>query len=230
MQTHLTRSVGLKFIARSSIQGGISLKEASFLRDFILENRPSLALEIGVGKGASALILTEALAEVGGRLYGIDPDQIEGHGSAALNLLRDHGLESHFELLPFPCHLGAPQLLSRDLRFDFVFIDGMHTFEFKIVDWFFADKLCRVGGHIAFHDLTFPSTKKVLKAALLSGRYRLIETPSLHLPPFIRQFRRLGSLVRRRPLWNYRPNGGCNLALLEKTSDTATQWDFYRDF
>ena len=36
--------------------------------------------------------------------------------------------------------------------FDFIFIDGWHTFDYTLVDMFYADRLLRIGGYLLIDD------------------------------------------------------------------------------
>lgn len=44
--------------------------------------------------------------------------------------------------------LAMPRLLQAGRKFDFCFVDGMHLFDYTLIDLFYADLLVRVGGII----------------------------------------------------------------------------------
>ena len=77
--------------------------------------------------------------------------------------------------------------------YDLVFIDGKHTFDFALVDFFYADLLVRVGGYVAFDDLWMPSILRAVNFVLRNRDYALHPVPeggaSLR--------RRAGRFVRR---------------------------------
>ena len=59
---------------------------------------------------------------------------------------------------------AMPELLKKEEEnFDFIFIDGWHTFDYTLVDFFYADKLLRKGGIIIIDDATHLGVKKCLK-------------------------------------------------------------------
>jgi len=58
---------------------------------------------------------------------------------------------------------ALPQLLEKyEAQFDFIFIDGWHTFDHTLLDCFYATRLLRVGGVLAIDDVSFPSVKRVV--------------------------------------------------------------------
>jgi hypothetical protein len=48
-------------------------------------------------------------------------------------------------------------------RVDFAFIDGWHTFDFALVDFFFIDRISSVGGVVVFDDANWPAIRKVCR-------------------------------------------------------------------
>jgi predicted O-methyltransferase YrrM len=164
------------------VTGTISLPEAQYIQELIINNEFSTCLETGVAYGASTVAICSALAvlETQGRSvkhYGIDPCQIEIYKGAAVAALQECGLEHIFELCDGPSHLMLPRLIERHITVDFVFIDGMHTFDYTLIDLFFADKLLRPGGIICLHDMDMPSKKKA--ARYLMGHRKYIRLASL---------------------------------------------------
>jgi predicted O-methyltransferase YrrM len=164
------------------VTGTISLPEAQYIQELIINNEFSTCLETGVAYGASTVAICSALAvlETQGRSvkhYGIDPCQIEIYKGAAVAALQECGLEHIFELCDGPSHLMLPRLIERHMTVDFVFIDGMHTFDYTLIDLFFADKLLRPGGIICLHDMDMPSKKKA--ARYLMGHRKYIRLASL---------------------------------------------------
>ena len=215
---------------RGGILGGVLLVEAKVLADLVVSERLSSCLEIGVANGASALALDQAVSEIDGSLEGIDPEQLTAHGSAAIKLLGRFGLASRFVLHPQPTHFAGPKLLEAGRKFDLVFIDGMHNFEFKSLDAFYSDRLLRVGGLLALHDATFQSTKKVIKLLMTTGRFEEVETPSLHLSIWSKLRRLVGAIARGRTYCLFWPNGFANLVVLRKRSEGEVPWDFFKNF
>lgn len=55
-----------------------------------------------------------------------------------------------------------PKVIERGVTVDFAFIDGMHTFDYTLIDLFFCDKLLRPGGIMCVHDMNLPGKKRAL--------------------------------------------------------------------
>ena len=53
------------------------------------------------------------------------------------------------------------QLLGK--QFDLIFIDGFHTFDYTLVDLFYAILLCRIGGIIVIDDIKHAGVAQLIK-------------------------------------------------------------------
>lgn len=111
--------VGVVYSARS----GMRIDEKLYLYAFARGFRPERALEIGVGKGGSASIITNAMEEVGhGKLVGVDPTP---------NLIvKWKNLHGRYTLIAKPSPDAIPE--AREAAggpFDFVLIDGLHFYD-----------------------------------------------------------------------------------------------------
>jgi predicted O-methyltransferase YrrM len=155
------------------LHSNIGEAEGKFIQDVIRDLKPKCSIEIGCAYGVSSLFICEALADVGAeRHIIIDPYQLgSGHrgpdsgyeGIGLLNLKRaglDRIVDFHAEL-SFRC---LPRLLEQGVMVDFAFVDGMHTFDYAFVDFFFLDKMLRPGGVIIFDDYSiYPSIHKLCR-------------------------------------------------------------------
>ena len=70
-----------------------------------------------------------------------------------------------------PAPASWPKLLARNEKIDFAFLDGQHTFDYVLVDFFYVDKILSVGGIIVFDDLQYPSVRKVCRYVLTNLCY-----------------------------------------------------------
>jgi predicted O-methyltransferase YrrM len=220
----------LQHLRQNPLRGAVTPEEAETLFRLVLDRECLKCLEIGVANGGSALALAQAVKKIGGTLDGIDPCQLNEHNSAGIELLRRFSLDDVFTLHPQPTHLAAPKLLEAEIVFDLVFIDGMHSFEFKALDAFYADRLLRKGGLLVMHDAGFSSTKKVHRMIETTGRFKIVETPLLHLGLAKKLRRILGALSKRKSYPFRWPNGGANMLVLEKISNKEVAWDFFKNF
>lgn len=212
------------------IMGAVSKIEARTLAAVILEYNCQKSFETGVANGISTLAITQAIALTNGHHYGIDPYQFTYHKGTALNLLAEHDLLDYFTLCEGSTHLEAPKLLSKHDEFDFAFIDGMHTFDYKFIDFFYADKLLKAGGLLVFHDSLLPSVKKIFRFIKKNKKYRVLTTPELQPNLSKKAKYMLAAFIKGKPYWYEWNNNFCNLLVLQKICDIELPWYHFEDF
>ncbi|HUL22704.1 MAG TPA: class I SAM-dependent methyltransferase [Thermodesulfobacteriota bacterium] len=147
-------------------------------------------LEIGCAYGLSSLHICSALStRESARHVIIDPVQhAYWHGVGVYNLKRA-GF-TFFELIERPSEFILPELAQREAgTYDLVFIDGVHTFDHTLLDFFYANQLIRIGGYIVLDDCTTGSISKVVSYVSQYPCYRL-------LPQFSRNLDRKSPLAR----------------------------------
>jgi predicted O-methyltransferase YrrM len=168
------------------LDDAIDAETGALLQRLIHERPPAVTLEIGPAYGISALFICEALRDVGGRRHiTMDPVQSTTWKGIGLRHLRDAGFSSIVEFREQYSQDALPQLAAAGVRVDFAFIDGTHTFDQKLVDFFFVDRLLNVGGVVAFDDCGWPSIRQVCRFIATNRRYRACGTTSGHGMPGI---------------------------------------------
>ncbi|HTZ40595.1 MAG TPA: class I SAM-dependent methyltransferase [Syntrophales bacterium] len=221
------------------INSQISIEEGLFLQRIIREIQPRVSLEIGVAFGVSSMFICEALREVGahrhicidiGPLRKRETGELDRYGLGLLNLERC-GYGNMIESYEMPSELALPELLQEGRKVDFVFIDGWHSFDHCLLDFFYANRLLNVGGAVAFHDA---DGKPVMKAIRCVSRY-----PAYRLLGEVRKRRVIGAAHRQgiRVLGGYvldllrllQPNPPTCVALRKVAEDERT-WSWYKDF
>jgi predicted O-methyltransferase YrrM len=168
--------------SHKSITGAVTVHEGVRMARQIMERGFLTTLETGVAFGVSTLAICLALEEAGQSTsvhFGVDPDQTAVHKGAALSLLQEHGIAHRFQLLEGCTHEVLPSLLARGVKIDFAFVDGWHTFDYTLLDFFYVDKLLRSGGLVSFHDCHYGGVlarakRKVINFALSHRHYRLL--------------------------------------------------------
>ena len=161
------------------LAGAVTEGEANYLYDLINREDLKRTLETGVANGLSTLAMALAAQNIGGHHIGIDPCQITEHKETAVVLLEEFDVNKNFTLMDGPAHTEMPKLIDQDRQFDLIFVDGMHLFDYKLVDVFFADMLLRDGGWLLLHDLLIPSVKKTLRYLIQHRDYEMTRTPNL---------------------------------------------------
>ena len=70
---------------------------------------------------------------------------------------------------PFPELAGDRQTIQ------FAYVDGWHTFDYALLDFFYIDKMLAPGGVVAFNDCALPSVRRVMRFVTAHRRYRDID-------------------------------------------------------
>jgi predicted O-methyltransferase YrrM len=168
-----TRADGAKVVLHSTT----TREEGEALQRLIRAYKPDVTLEVGLAFGISALFICEALAEIGGRAHiAIDPLQ-RGWDNLGLRHLEQAGFRSFVEHIEAPSHRALPALEAAGRRIDFAFIDGWHTFDYAMVDFFYIDLLLRPGGVLVLDDAwSYPSIRKLARYIVKHRRYKPIAT------------------------------------------------------
>ena len=131
------------------------------LTRIVRDNGARTVIEIGMAFGASSLAILAGLPD-DGRLISIDPFQ-DDYGRAGRLLVERSTRAAAHTLIEAPDYLALPRLLEQGVVADLVYIDGMHTFDYVALDAFYAGKLLKVGGIMAFNDCGFRSIHKFLR-------------------------------------------------------------------
>jgi predicted O-methyltransferase YrrM len=163
------------------LKSGISRKEGEVILNIVKNNQFKKTIEIGCAYGISSLYICSGSAGIYKSCHTIiDPFQKEWDYIGIENLKRA-GLTS-FELIEKLSEIALPQLLEKNEKFEFCFIDGWHTFDHVMIDFFYLNRLIDVGGVIVFHDVNMPSINKLLRYIFNYPSYEIIESVKFHQP------------------------------------------------
>jgi Methyltransferase domain len=142
---------------------GMMTSELKILAELVQTSRAKAVLEIGMAFGSSTLAILEALKALpDAHLTSVDPFQMhptapdggvgEGYGGVGLRNVQQAGFDNRHTWIGLPDYLALPKLAQEGRRFDFIFIDGYHSFDYAMLDFFFSDLLLVPGGMVVFHD------------------------------------------------------------------------------
>jgi predicted O-methyltransferase YrrM len=205
------------------LEDEISAVHATALYSAVKKERPRLVVEVGMAFGISTLAILTALEEIGGggRLISIDPQQTGDYQSIGLNNLIRAGLLHRHRLVETKSHLALPGLLNENCRIQFSYVDGWHTFDYTLVDFFYLDKMTEVGGVIAFNDCGWRAVDRVTRFVQTHRDYRQID---VGLKKDYRGRNPVKTLLHRL--------GGFDRAdrYFRKISDFEPNWNFYARF
>lgn len=221
------------------INSEISYLEGLFLEEIIRDIKPEVSLEIGVAFGVSSLFICGAMAETGGYKHiavDIGPikkqgiEELDRFGLALYNLQRC-GYERILEPWVSSSELALPEMLRRGQRIQFAFIDGWHSFDHTLVDFFYVNKMLDVGGVVVFHDAVHPNVAKVVRCVRTYPSYRLYGHALKPKPVFTTSRRGVGRAVAyllftMRKLKTFKPN----CVALQKIAEDRREWTWFKDF
>jgi predicted O-methyltransferase YrrM len=143
------------------LHSALGREAASKVSELVTSYEVKESLEIGMAMGVSAV----AMLGAGSRVTSIDPFQNvrggEGWGGVGIQTVKRAGFEGNHELLEEPSHQALPRLLVEGKKYDLILIDGWHSFDFVMVDVFYADLLLRDGGILILDDVEMASVNLV---------------------------------------------------------------------
>lgn len=139
--------------------------EGRHLYDLIYRNRFTSTLEVGCAMGASAVWMCQAHVDLAmqGQHVSIDPNQTTQYLNIGRKNVQDAGSGHHHSVIELPSYRALPKLLDEGRQFELVFVDGWHTFDYTLVDFFLADLLIPIHGVIVVDDIKHPSVTKTIR-------------------------------------------------------------------
>jgi predicted O-methyltransferase YrrM len=221
---------------RHRLAASMKSEEYDRLRELLLQLQPEATLEIGMANGESSLVICQALENRSlSRHVAIDPFESSVWDGQGVKRIHEAGLSDRIELIEEFDYLALPRLVVEKRSFDFVLIDGWHSFDYAFIDLFYADLLLRPGGIVAIHDTGWPSVYKVCRFLETHKPYeRLSPPPAVIIPSlFGRIARRIKQVLggysvyrasqRRRTEW-------FSLAVYRKREDYQVPSKFFVEF
>jgi predicted O-methyltransferase YrrM len=212
------------------IHSNIPPAYAEALYEIVLQGGPAVVLEVGMAFGVSSLAILSALRDGNreGRLISIDPVQSSDWKGCGLAAIARARLGERHELIEDYDYNALPRLLAAGLRIDFAYIDGWHTFDYALVDWWYVDKMLTVDGIVGFNDCSWRAVDKVIRFVLSHRKYTEID---VGLPVTLAGYSRKRELLRRltfgrKEQWYRRHED----RYLKKTANWEPRWDFFAPF
>lgn len=158
------------------LDSNIDEQEGKFLEGLIKGQKSFNTIEIGCAMGISSLYICSTLEELSVKHHTIiDPMQSSDWGNIGKANLDRAGID-FYEIIEQPSELALPALLTQQKQYDFGFIDGWHTFDHTLIDFFYLNRLVKVGGIIVIDDISFAGIKKLMRYLLNYPAYEWIGT------------------------------------------------------
>ena len=156
------------------LNSGIDEKEGEFIKNIINKYNPKNTIEIGCQYGISSLYICSSIEKIKGSHHTIiDPFQKSSCHNIGIFHLQRLGYD-FFNLIEKPSEIALPELLSLGKKYDFGFIDGFHTFDHTLIDFFYLNRLINIGGIIIIDDVGLPSIKKLMRYILNYPCFELV--------------------------------------------------------
>jgi predicted O-methyltransferase YrrM len=229
---------------RVGIHSGVDAESGRVLRRAIELASPQLGCEVGLAFGVSTLYILEAMKQFGGgRLIGMDPAQHDptwrGMG---LHNIRRAGLSDRYEFHESTSQSVLPRLAAEGKRIQFAFVDGWHTFDHTLVDFFYLDQMMDIGGVLVLDDVGYPALQRLAHFIMTNRAYTYFDGAARPAPSGWRnQLKRrvqraLNPLVRddRTPseptLRLEAPVNSCQLIALQKRDHDRRRFDHFVHF
>jgi predicted O-methyltransferase YrrM len=228
-----------------ALHAEVSREEGELLASLILKYSFTRTLEVGCAYGISSLYISDALARLERPVKHtiIDPFQNTACHGAGVASLERAGFR-FFELVEKPSELALPALLAEGRTFQFAFIDGWHTFDHTLLDFFYINRLLEEGGVVAIDDVDMPGVRKVARYISNYPNYRLVTATHNQRPTLKRRIvegavrltagllpRRLKGVFSdawRRP--DYPMGINASLVAFQKTGPDSRPWDWFAEF
>ena len=208
----------------------IEASTAEALYRHVRTQQPRVAVEVGMANAISSLAILTALEEIGGagELISIDPNQSTQWRDCGRASVARAGLSHRHRVLEKPDSLALPELLAAHTRVDFGYIDGWHTFDYALVDFWYLDKMMPKDGVVAFNDCGWAAVEKAIKFVRSHRRYREID---VGLPRTYDRPLSLMTLLRKikhhrlADYWRRQED-----RYFVKTEEWEPRWDFFAKF
>ena len=145
----------------SRISSNININEGKTLQYLIKKYSCKKCLEIGMAFAISSYYILQTNNYV--KLVSIDPYQSTQWKNIGLKILKKYNLISRHKLIQKKSYEVLPILLQKyEKTFDFIFIDGFHTFDYTLLDVFYSIKLLKKNGILVIDDVLHNGVSKVI--------------------------------------------------------------------
>ena len=219
------------------LHSNIDSAEGAMIQTIISDLKPQQSIEIGMAYGVSTLFICEAISAYSKDFehVAVDPNQsTDSRSIGRLNVERA-GYASNVKVIEEPSEFVLPRLAAEGKRFDFALIDGWHTFDHELIDFFYINRMLNVGGICVFDDYHMPSTHKLVEYVKGYPAYELYaKTDALQT---------IGRVLARGPVAVFQTAlrhigkfgiGGIArtsmMAAVRKVAEDERDWDWYSKF
>ena len=217
--------------------------EGALLQRILDDIRPATTLEVGMAYGVSTLFICEALERSGrgGTVhYALDPFQSTLWRGIGRRHVEEAGYSTMVRVVEERSEFALPQLVCNGLKVDFALIDGWHTFDQVMMEFYFINRMLNPGGVIVFDDAGRRSINRAIRYVINYDAYQVYGgqpfTTRITWKGRVRKALGSSQLARRvvrrdvlEPDWELGIRGTC-IALQKVCEDEGRTSGWYRDF
>lgn len=156
----------------------VSAAEGEALRGWVVRERATRTVEVGLAYAVSALHICEGLLANGdpmARHVALDPVQGTRFSGCGLQFLEEAGVAGMVEHHAERSETALPRFLVEARGFDLAFVDGNHRFDGVFVDLFYLGRLVRPGGIVFLDDYQLPGVERAASFYLTNLGWTLEE-------------------------------------------------------
>ena len=235
--------------SRDFLRSAISRDEGRFLAELASKPQVRNTIEVGCANGISSIYICSGISTKATPSHtAIDPFQTSTyHGRGIANV--GHAGFPFFEVIEQPSEIALPDLLKSGKLYDMALIDGLHTADQTLLDFYYLDRMIPTGGILVIDDVNARAVNKIVHYVSTYPNYRLIGTSGSRGIP--RRTLNLVKLALAAGLWPIRKVFGdatvrefcdisllqpehlwtidfCTMAAFEKTGEYMRDTDWYR--
>ena len=167
----------------------------------------------------------------------VDPKQSVNWRKGGISNLKKINVD-FFELIEEESQIVLPKLLADGQKYDFIFIDGLHTFDATLIDLYYAVRLLRKGGVVVVDDCFMPSVAKAIKYMSQWPNLEIVGVVSGEKRSFKRRVvQKISDIIPNKvakyilPMWIMdRLYALGTIVAFEKKSEDKRSWNWYVEF
>lgn len=228
------------------LQSNLDYDEGNFIQQLIEQYKPMSTLEVGCAFGISSLFICSKLESKACHII-IDPNQSTDWKNIGIGNLNTVGF-TNYTLIESVSELVLPKLVEKKTQLDFALIDGWHTLDHTLIDFFYINRMLKVGGIVVIDDVGMPGIRKIVRYILNYPGYQLIGSIKIknsfkrNLFKYLveKPFALIASLLPLKLAWKLFSSDvlkdenklGINTSMvaLRKITDDKRPWNWYKEF
>ena len=195
---------------------GIDTASLQVIYYLVCKLQASHTIETGFGHGLSAVAILLGKAGLADQKHmSIDHRGLPNGEGGVVQRHIESRFKDSFERIYEPSEIALPALLRKkpDMRIKFALIDGNHHLDGVMIDFYYLDRFCAIGGYLLIDDVRFPAVETLVNFIRSNkSNYRVQEIGRFAVLQKLDDDRRAWNhfrpfVVPNRRDWERRPDG-----------------------